>query len=144
MDVIKVPGATGYIDTNYEGKAASAIEALKTRDLVFLHVEAIDEVSHARDLDMKIKAIRDFDSRIVAPLLAAVGPDVNIALLPDHPVPVGLGKHTRTPVPVAVRMAGLPADAVEVFDEQSCRAGSLGLLRNGDLMNMLFGGNARR
>ena len=138
MDSIPVPGATGYIDTNYEGKAAAAVEALQRYDFVYVHVEGIDEVSHARNLEAKIKAIEDFDRRLVARVLHAVGSDVNVAVLPDHPVPIALGKHTRTPVPVAVRMRGVPADAVQTFDEIACRAGSLGAMKNGDLMNRLF------
>jgi len=138
MDVIDVPGATGYIDTNYEGKADAAIEALKTHDLVYLHVEAIDEVSHEQDLQKKIRAIEDFDARVVRRVLDAVGPDVNAAVLPDHPVPIAAGKHTRTPVPVAVRMAGEAPDEVTFYDEQSCLNGILGAMAGDDLMNLLF------
>ena len=137
MDVISVPGATGYIDTNYEGKADAAIQALKTHDLVYLHLEAIDEVSHEQDLKNKIRAIENFDSRIVGRVLAAA-PGVNAVVLPDHPVPILTGKPTRTPVPVAVRMADVPPDAVQTFDEIACKAGSLGAMKNGDLMNLLF------
>jgi 2,3-bisphosphoglycerate-independent phosphoglycerate mutase len=68
----------------------------------------------------------------------ACGWEPNAAILPDHPVPVALGKHTRTPVPVAVRMRGVTADAVQTFDELSCPSGSLGPMRNGDLMDLLF------
>jgi 2,3-bisphosphoglycerate-independent phosphoglycerate mutase len=138
MDVIKVPGATGYIDTNYEGKADAAIAALQTHDFVYLHLEAIDEVSHEQNLEQKIKAIEDFDQRIIGRVLAAVGKDVNVAILPDHPVPVAIGKHTRTPVPVAVRMRGVAPDAVQTYDELTCPKGNLGAMRNGDLMNLLF------
>ncbi len=139
MDVIAVPGATGYIDTNYEGKAAAAIAALKTHDFVYLHLEAIDEVSHEQNLQKKIKAIEDFDARIIQPVLDAVGPSLNAAVLPDHPVPIALGKHTRTPVPVSVRMAGVVPDAVTCFNEIDCPRGSLGALRGDGLMRVLFG-----
>lgn len=139
MTRIPVVGATGYIDTNYEGKAQAAIEALRTHDFVYVHVEAIDEVSHEQNLELKLKAIEDFDARLVGPVLKAVGPQVNVAVLPDHPVPIALGKHTRTPVPVAIRMVGVAADAVQVFDEASCPAGRLGALANGDFMSRLFG-----
>ena len=139
MDVIPVPGATGYIDTNYEGKADAAIQALQTHDMVYVHLEAIDEVSHEKNLQLKIKAIEDFDSRIVTPVLSAVGHGVNAAVLPDHPVPVTIGKHTRKPVPVAVRMAGIEPDSIRTFDEQACLGGSLGAMANGDLMAVLFG-----
>ena len=138
MDVLTVKGATGYIDTNYEGKADAAIEALKDHDLVFAHVEGIDEVSHAQDLEKKIAAIEDFDARLVARVLDAAGPDINAAVLPDHPVPIALGKHTRAPVPVSVRMHGNAPDAVQTFDEIACPTGSLGAMANGDLMALLF------
>ena len=140
MDSIHVPGATGYIDTNYEGKADAAIEALKRYDFVYVHVEGIDEVSHAQNLEAKLKAIEDFDRRLVSRVLHAAGPDVNAAVLPDHPVPIAIGKHTRTPVPVAIRMRGLQPDAVRTFDEIACLRGSLGPMKNGDLMQRLFGG----
>ncbi len=138
MDIIKVPGATGYIDTNYEGKAEAAIDALKTHDFVYVHVEAIDEVSHAQDLQLKIKAIEDFDSRLVVPVLNAVGADVNVAVLPDHPVPIAIGKHTRVPVPVAVRKVGMQPDKINTFDEITSPGGALGSMKGSDLMNMLF------
>ena len=139
MDVIDVAGATGYIDTNYEGKASAAIDALNRYDFVYVHLEAIDEVSHAKDLKLKMKAIEDFDARIISPVLKAVGPLVNVAVLPDHPVPLYLGKHTRTPVPVSVRMAGIAPDGINAYNEIDCPRGALGPMRDGDLMKLLFG-----
>ncbi len=138
MDIIPVQGATGYIDTNYEGKADAAISALKTHDFVYLHLEAIDEVSHEQDLKNKIRAIENFDSRIVGRVLSAFGKELNAVVLPDHPVPIATGKHTRTPVPVAARLAGMEPDTVQSFNEIECRHGSLGTMKNGDLMNLLF------
>jgi len=140
MDVVTVPGATGYIDTNYDGKAAAAIEALKTHDLVYLHLEAIDEVSHEQNLALKVQAIENFDKRIIAPVLEALGPEGNVAVLPDHPVPLATGKHTRTPVPVAVRMRGMAPDTITTFDEIVAPQGALGHMANGDLMALLFPG----
>lgn len=139
MDVVPVSGVTGYIDTNYEGKAAAAVEAIQTHDLVYLHLEAIDEVSHEQNLTLKIKAIEDFDSRIICPVMAAVGPDANYAVLPDHPVPIRTGKHTRTPVPVSVRCPGIPPDGVAAFNEVDCPRGSLGAMQGDALMRVLFG-----
>ncbi|MGQ9660826.1 MAG: cofactor-independent phosphoglycerate mutase [Kiritimatiellia bacterium] len=144
MDVIRVAGATGYIDTNYEGKADAAIEAARLYDLVYVHVEGIDEVSHDRRLDLKLKAIEDFDARLIARVLEAIGDDINVAVLADHPVPVKVGKHTRTPVPVAVRAAGLLPDSVTAYDEVSCTRGSLGAMKDGEFMQVLFGSSARR
>ena len=141
MDVIKVPGATGYIDTNYEGKADAALQALADGyDFVYVHVEAIDEVSHARDLALKVKAIEDFDHRLVGRVMKAAGPGVAYCVLPDHPVPLATGKHTRTPVPVAVSQPGAAPDSVKTFDESAARRGALGHLAGSGLMDLLLGG----
>jgi 2,3-bisphosphoglycerate-independent phosphoglycerate mutase len=138
METIAVPGATGFIDTNYEGKADAAIDAIQRHDLVYLHVEAIDEVSHMQDLKLKLRAIEDFDARVIARVIDAIGPDVAVAVLPDHPVPVALGKHTRTPVPVALRKPGMAPDSVQAFNEIDCLHGALGAMQDGDLMSILF------
>ncbi|MBN1557964.1 MAG: cofactor-independent phosphoglycerate mutase [Lentisphaerae bacterium] len=138
MERLEVPGATGYVDTNYEGKADAALEALGAYDLIYLHVEAIDEVSHAGDLEMKMRAIEDFDHRVVQRVLDRMPDDTTVAVLPDHPVPVALRKHTRTPVPVAVRRPGEPPDRVQTFSESACPAGALGALRGPGLINLLF------
>ncbi len=138
MDVIEVPGATGYIDTNYEGKAAAALEALKDHDMVYLHLEAIDEVSHQQDLQLKVKTIEEFDSRIVAPVLKEIDEETSVAVLPDHPVPVKRGKHSRTPVPVAVRKKDLQPDQVKSYDEIAATEGKLGAMSKDGLMNVLF------
>ena len=141
LDVIKVQGATGYIDTNYEGKADAAIKAIKDGyDFVYVHIEATDEVSHAQDLKLKLKTIEDFDSRLIGRVRAALGDSVAYCVLPDHPVPVRLGKHTRTPVPVAVYQPGVAADDVQTYDEIACPKGSLGHLAGGGLMDVLLGG----
>ncbi len=139
MDVIAVPGVTGYIDTNYEGKARAAIDALNTHDFVYLHVEAIDEVSHARDLKLKIDTIEQFDARVVQPVLDAVDATVQAVVLPDHHVPVRLGKHTRDPVPVAIRSPNLEPDQVSAYGERAARGGALGRLAGNALMRRLFG-----
>ncbi|MDD4816939.1 MAG: cofactor-independent phosphoglycerate mutase [Victivallaceae bacterium] len=139
MDVYEVPGATGFIDTNYEGKVAAALEALKTHDLVYLHVEAIDECSHMGDLRLKMQAIELFDRRIVAPVLKALeGEDVNFAVLPDHPVPIELRKHTTTPVPVAVAGRRFSPDDVAKFSERLAPTGTLGHLSGDRLIRKLL------
>jgi 2,3-bisphosphoglycerate-independent phosphoglycerate mutase len=114
------------------------VEALKTHDFVYLHLEGIDEVSHEQNLKLKIKAIEDFDSRIIVPVMEAVGPDANYAVLPDHPVPIKLGKHTRIPVPVSVRMVGVTPDDVQVYSEIDCPHGTLGAMKADGLMRVLF------
>ena len=140
LDVIKVPGATGYIDTNYEGKADAAIKAIKDGyDFVYVHIEATDEVSHAQDLKLKLQALEDFDSRLIGRVRAALGDSVAYCVLPDHPVPLRLGKHTRTPVPVAVYQPGVAPDAVATYDEIGCPQGALGHLEGSALMDLLLG-----
>lgn len=131
MDVIRVPGATGLHDTNYEGKAASALDALRDHDLVYVHVEATDEASHARDLALKIRCIEYLDARLVKPILAGLAARdlaVTVAILPDHPTPVTTGQHGRAPVPVAIHTPGVEPDATERYDEAQAERGSLGLL----------------
>lgn len=90
---------TDFLDTNYENKVEAAFKSLKGNDFVYLHFEAIDECSHIGDIDLKIKAIEEFDKRLVSPILDRIDSDVIIGVLPDHPVPIKLRKHTRTPVP---------------------------------------------
>ncbi len=141
LDVIEVQGATGYLDTNYEGKVSAALEILKTRDVVFVHVEAPDEAGHEGSIDKKLKAVEDFDSRIVAPILKhaeSSDESFTILVLPDHPTPISLKTHTRDPVPFAVyRTDKTDSDAVEIFDEESVKKGSLGLVKASDLIGML-------
>ena len=135
MDVIPVPGATGYIDTNYEGKAQAAIRAVEDHDFVYVHLEAIDETSHEGRLDLKLQAIADFDSRIVKPVMLALQErGVTFAILPDHPVPLHLRKHTRTPVPVAICGPHITPDSVMRYTEQDAPHGSLGALSGDQFM----------
>lgn len=139
MDVIKVPGATGFIDTNYEGKAAAAIKALEDHDFVYLHVEATDECSHMGDLKLKMEAIENFENRIVKPVMQALkGENVSYAILPDHPVPIRLRKHTRTPVPFAVMGRHIQPDDVKAYSESQAGKGALGLLQKDELMKLLL------
>ena len=141
LDVIEVQGATGYLDTNYEGKASAAIETLKTRDLVFVHVEAPDEAGHEGGIDKKLKAVEDFDGRIVAPILKyaeASDEPFTILVLPDHPTPISLKTHTRDPIPFAIyRTDKTDSDGAETFDEESAKKGSLGLVKASDLIGIL-------
>ncbi len=104
LEVIRVPGATGYIDTNYEGKADSALEALMTKDFVCVHVEAPDEAGHEGSLAKKLRAIEDFDKRVVGRILEGLKAfeAVRVAVLADHPTPVRLRTHTPDPVPFAI------------------------------------------
>ena len=132
LRIIKVPGATGLADTNYEGKAQAAIEALQKDDFVFVHVEATDEAGHDGDLDLKLKAIDYLDQRLIKPIFEAteqMNEPVAIAILPDHPTPVELRIHVNEPIPFLIYYKGIEPDAVEHYDEESCVSGAYGLLR---------------
>ena len=133
------PNLTPFDDTNYAGKVAAALEAIKTHDLVYVHVEAIDECSHLGDLKLKMQAIADFDAKIVAPILEALkGLSVRFAVLPDHPVPIRLRKHTTTPVPLAVCGPGIEPDGVQAFSETLAPTGKLGFLKGNELVKKLL------
>lgn len=148
LRIIKVPGATGLADTNYEGKAQAAIEALKTDDFVFVHVEASDEAGHDGDLDLKIKTIEYLDQRLIKPIYEAItakgeigksaNEDVCIAVLPDHLTPVELRIHVGQPVPFLIWHKGIVADEVQQYDEVSCVNGSYGLLKLHEFMQVLM------
>lgn len=132
LRIIKVPGATGLADTNYEGKAQAAIDALQKDDFVFVHVEATDEAGHDGDLDLKLKAIDYLDQRLIKPIFETtqqMDEPVRIAILPDHPTPVEQRIHVNEPVPFIIYYKGIEPDAVEHYDEEACVTGSYGLLR---------------
>jgi 2,3-bisphosphoglycerate-independent phosphoglycerate mutase len=139
---IDVKGATGLSDTNYEGKAAAALDALERHDFVYVHVEASDEAGHSRDLDLKIKCIEMLDQRLVRIVLDGIqkrGIEAAIAVLPDHPTPVETGAHDNDPVPVAIWRKGEKADSVQGYDEEQVKKGSLGLLRGDAFIRRVLG-----
>ena len=138
LECIDVEGATGLADTNYEGKAEAAVEALKHKDFVYLHVEASDEAGHDGDLALKLKTIENLDKRIVGPVMNAVkdfDEPVSIAVLPDHPTPCKLRTHTNEPIPFLIYYPGIEPDGVEKFDEYSCKNGNYGLLIENQFIN---------
>ena len=138
---IIVEGATGLADTNYEGKAAAAIEALRNDDFVYVHVEASDEAGHDGDLELKIRTIENLDSRIVKPVYEAVSQweePVCIAVLPDHPTPVEVRTHVSEPVPFLIYYKGIEPDNVSSYDEVACVSGTYGLLRLQEFMKTLM------
>lgn len=142
MDVIKVEGATGLYDTNYEGKARATIEALKDHDLVYLHVEASDEAGHEGDVELKTKTISYLDQRIVKYLVDETGKmdePVTIAVLPDHPTPCATKIHTRDAVPFIIYRPGETPDDVRFYDEFEVVKGSYGLLQGDEFMKALLG-----
>ena len=130
LKIVEVPGATGLANTNYEGKAQAAIEALEHDDFVFVHVEASDEAGHDGDLELKLKTIEYLDQRLIAPICNKVkDKDVCIAVLPDHLTPVEQRIHVGQPVPFLIWYRGIEADEVQQYDEVSCMNGSYGLLK---------------
>jgi len=133
FDVINVEGATGLYDTNYEGKADACIKALENHDLVYVHVEGIDEAGHEGDLKLKIRCIEDFDKRLLGRVLSKIDDNVRIAILPDHPTPVKIRTHVSDPVPFLI-CDNKKADEVEKLDEFSCKKGSLGLLEKDEFI----------
>lgn len=139
LNNIIVDGATGLADTNYEGKAAAAIEALRHDDFVFLHIEASDEAGHDGDLELKLRTIENLDKRAVGPIYEAVrqwtDEPVCIAVMPDHPTPVEIRTHVKEPVPFLIWHPDITPDDVQCYDEISCVGGSYGLLRLQQFMN---------
>ena len=121
LDVINVPGATGYLDTNYRGKAEAALEALKTRDFVYLHVEAPDEAAHGGSLSDKIEAIERFDEDVVGTVMNGIDAlgDYRVLLLPDHPTPVVKMTHTKDPVPFVLSGSGSEFSSQKAATEYS-------------------------
>jgi len=142
MEVIHVEGATGLYDTNYEGKAKAAVEALKVNDFVYLHIEASDEAGHEGNVELKTKTIEYLDDRVVKYILDEVGKmdeDVAIAILPDHPTPCQLKTHTRNPVPFTIYKPGVKPDEVEVYDEFSVEKGAFGILKGDEFIKNFLG-----
>ena len=135
---ISVEGATGLYDTNYENKVSAALEALKTDDLVYLHIEASDEAGHEGNFDLKRLTIEDLDKRVVGPIYEAVkdwDEPMAIAVLPDHPTPCELRTHTAEPVPFLIYYPGIEPDGVQTFDELACKEGIYGVMKENEFMN---------
>jgi 2,3-bisphosphoglycerate-independent phosphoglycerate mutase len=141
LEVIRVEGATGLYDTNYEGKATAALAALKEHDFVYLHVEASDEAGHEGNASLKIKTIEYLDARIVKTIYeeTATWPEpVTIAVLPDHPTPCAIRTHTSQPVPFLIYRRDREPDGVLAYDEFSAKEGSYGLLSGDGFMKALL------
>lgn len=137
LEVLTVEGATGLYDTNYEGKAQAALEALKTNDFVYLHIEASDEAGHEGDVDLKIKTIENLDKRAVKIIYEALqtwDEPVAIAILPDHPTPCAIRTHTSEPIPFIIYKPGQTPDSVQRYDEFAAKEGSYGELKENEFM----------
>ena len=134
---ITVEGATGLWNTNYENKVAAALEALKTDDFVYLHIEASDEAGHEGDIDLKLLTIENLDKRTVGPIYEGVKnweEPVAIAVLPDHPTPCELRTHTAEPIPFFIWYPGIEPDEVQTFDEIAARNGVYGVMKEDEFM----------
>lgn len=145
MRVIEVPGITGWIDTNYEGKASYALEALRDLDLVFIHIEATDESAHQGNVDAKIQAIKDIDSRVLGPLiegLPALG-DFRLMVISDHFTPCAIKTHSPEPVPFAVWPAPPHSSATGApgFTEAAAAASNLTIDQGWTIMKRFLSGD---
>ena len=145
LEVINVPGATGYLDTNYRGKAAYALKALQRNDVVFVHVEAPDEAGHEGNVKHKIKAIEDFDKYVVGTVLKKLrtpNSELRILVLPDHPTPIKYMTHTRDDVPFVIYPAP-PAGGrqlIKGFSEREIGRSKFRVAAGHNLLEVLFHG----
>jgi 2,3-bisphosphoglycerate-independent phosphoglycerate mutase len=133
MEVITVPGATGYLDTDYEAKAKYALNSIKHLDFLYLHIEAPDEAGHLGSVEEKVRAIENVDM-VVGMILD--GFDGIVAVLPDHPTPIHVKTHTRDPVPFVVRGKG--KDNTSEFSEKEAQNGMFGRKNAVDFLDFLF------
>lgn len=139
LEVIDVQGATGYYDTNYEGKAEAALAALNRKDFVYVHVEAPDEAGHEGDAKKKIKAIEDLDKRLIGRILNSLsGEEFKIAVLSDHMTPIEVRTHTLDPVPFSIYSTCGGTDSVERYDEASAAKGFFGIREATEFMKILL------
>jgi 2,3-bisphosphoglycerate-independent phosphoglycerate mutase len=138
---IDVPGATGYLDTDYAAKGRAAIEALKSADVVCVHVEATDEASHEGRADAKIQAVEEIDAKIVGPIHEALKlhGEYRIIVLPDHPTPIRTKTHSHGYVPLAACGNGLTPDAASTYDEASAAAAPLAFEEGWRMMSWFIG-----
>lgn len=141
-DVIDVPGATGYYDTDYKAKAEYAIKALEEKDFVYLHVEAPDEAGHNGDIREKLTAIENFDKLVVGTILNKYknAEDVRILVMPDHATPISLKTHTADAVPLAILGSGIEQDDIQVFTESAARAAKLSFKTGAEIMEYFIKG----
>lgn len=141
LKVYDVPGATGYVDTNYLGKGQYTVNALSDYDFVWTHVEAADEAGHESDIEKKIKAIEEMDEKVLGTIMNGVkkhGYDVRILLMPDHPTPIATGSHSSDPVPFMLYDSTKPERNILPYDERSVEETKLKVEYTPDLIKMLL------
>jgi 2,3-bisphosphoglycerate-independent phosphoglycerate mutase len=143
LEVLEVPGATGYFDTNYDGKAQYALRGLKEKDFVYVHVEAPDEAGHMGDLRVKIQTIETFDEKIVGAILKGMNhfERYKILVLPDHPTPLSVRTHTADPVPYVIysNEGGSKHPNIDRFDEVSAGQSQIFVENGFELIERLLG-----
>jgi len=144
LEVIDVPGATGYFDTNYRGKAEYGLRELEEKDLVFIHVEAPDEAGHSVDIPKKIETIETFDKEVVGTMLEGLrdSGEYRVMVLPDHATPISLRTHASDPVPFAIydsrRRRSWPSGMS--FDEESVRRSGVAIEHGYQIMDAFMRG----
>ncbi|MBQ7037931.1 MAG: cofactor-independent phosphoglycerate mutase [Clostridia bacterium] len=141
MQVCEVEGATGYLDTNFAGKMEAAFEALKTNDLVYIHVEAPDECGHRGEPQNKVKAIEEIDRQILGPILEKMKTldDVSIMILPDHPTPLSIRTHSSEPVPYLLYRSNAKQDSgITCFTEETAASTGNMVSEGSDMMRKLL------
>ena len=138
LEVVNVKGATGWIDTNYEGKADKALKCLQEKDFVFVHIVSIDEAAHTGDVKLKIRAIEDLDKRFLGRLINSIDGDYRILVMPDHPTPIRIKTHTSDPVPFLLYGTGVKADKANEFSEAEAGKSSLFIKKGYELMSLLI------
>ena len=140
MQVCEVEGATGYLDTNFNGKMEAAFESLKANDLVYIHVEAPDECGHRGEPQNKVKAIEEIDRQILGPILEKMKTldDVSLMILPDHPTPLCIRTHVSDPVPYLLYRSNAPQNGVAVFTEETAASTGHVVERGSDMMRKLL------
>jgi len=141
LEPVFVPGATGWVDTNYRGKAEAALKTLEHADFVYVHVEAPDEAAHIGSVELKIQAIEDFDREVVGAFVERLekGDDLAVLVTCDHRTPIAVRTHTREPVPFAFSGPGVEPDGMMSFSERAAEAGSVSLIRGHEMLNLFLG-----
>ncbi len=143
MDAPDIPGATGFTDTDYEAKADYALRALRNCDLTYVHAEATDEMGHAGDVQGKIMAIENFDSRLTSRIIDGLesgGEEYRLAVIPDHFTPCTVRTHVRDPTPFVIYHSDSPSESGEDYSEESAKFGRLGILEGDQFMKKLIKG----
>ncbi len=140
FDLIDVPGATGFVDTNYEGKGQAAVRALEKYDLVFVHIEAPDEAGHCGSIESKVEAIEKTDQEIIRRLREYKADKLRLLVMPDHPTPIDIQTHTGEPVPFVLSGAGFPSNGTGRLTEAEASASGFFIQAGYDIINKLIKG----